>query len=299
MLVPRFFILLSGLLSLYLLTQCAQPPVEKEAPVTVVTEGKRFVLPVLPDTVLFCGSPILINDFDRKERLDKEIIVNTYYHSSTIQYFKRAHRYFGMIEKELKAHQIPEDFKYLCLIESGLAQVTSPAGARGFWQFMPETAKQYGLRVDKEVDERYHIVRSTRAACAYLKDAYAKLGDWSLVAAAYNMGTKGVSDALEAQEVDTYFDLYLNNETSRYVFRILAMKLIFEQQEAYGFNVDELELYEPIGTREVELASTTVNLMHWAREQGTTYRMLKLLNPWILGQKLTVSSEPFILELPE
>ena len=265
---------------------------------TVITE-EHVVLPPLPDSVFFCGEAILIDNFDREERLDRELLANSYFHSSTILSFKRANRYFPQIEKELRKQGIPEDFKYLCLIESGLAQATSPAGAKGFWQFMPATATEFSLRVDREVDERLHIAKSTRAACIYLKRAYARFKDWTLVAASYNMGMGGVSSTLEEQEMENYFDLHLNNETSRYVFRILAMKLIFENQEAYGFHTKELELYEPIPIRQVELVESTDNLAHWAVEQGTTFRMLKLLNPWILGNKLTLRQDTLIIDLPK
>jgi len=298
MLFSRKIPLVLAISSLLYLAACTQ---EVPAPAevnTVITE-EHFVLPPLPDTVFFCGEAILIDDFDRKERLDRELLINSYYHSSTILSFKRANRYFPQIEKELKKQGIPEDFKYLCLIESGLAQATSPAGAKGFWQFMPETAAEFSLRVDREVDERLHIAKSTIAACIYLKRAYAKFKDWTLVAASYNMGMGGVSSTLELQEMENYFDLHLNNETSRYVFRILAMKQIFENQEAYGFHTKELELYEPIFTRQVELLESTDNLAHWAVEQGSTFRMLKLLNPWILGNKLTVRQDTLIIDLPK
>lgn len=279
---------------------CACTPREKvvEAPETIVKET-HFVMPALPDSVQFCGEIIPIDDFDRIERLDREVLVNAYNQSTTIISLKRANRYFPAIEAELKKHGIPEDFKYLCLIESGLAQATSPAGAKGFWQFMPGTADEFGLRIDREVDERLHIAKSTAAACQYLKDAYEKFGDWTLVAASYNMGMGGVSEALEDQEVDDYFDLHLNNETSRYVFRILAMKLIFENAEAYGFRKEEFEKYGKVKTRKIALTESNHDLMHWAREQGSTFRMLKLLNPWVLGNGLTVKNEPLYLELPE
>ena len=266
---------------------------------TEISADNGFVLPPLPDTVLFCGKAIALENFDMRERLDKEIIVNTFYHSSTIQSLKRANRYFETLEKTLRQEDVPDDFKYLCLIESGLTQAVSPAGARGFWQFMPKTAKEYGLRVDKEVDERLHIEKSTIAACNYLKDANAKFEDWILVAASYNMGMGGVQSALTDQEVGNYFDLHLNNETRRYVFRILALKIIFENLEAYGFNKDELELYNPIDVRSIELTETTDSLKHWAKEQGTTFRMLKILNPWIKGDKLTIKNETITVDLPK
>lgn len=262
------------------------------------TEPSKFVLPPLPDTVFFCGKAIEISDFDTRERLDKELVINAFYHSSTIFGLKRAHRYFDQIERILKQQNVPTDFKYLCLIESNLTQAVSPAGAKGFWQFMPKTAQEYGLRVDKEVDERLHIEKSTGAACEYLQESYSRFNDWTLVAASYNMGMGGVKEALENQGVDNFLDLQLNNETSRYIFRILALKLIFENPEAYGYFPKELELYEPIKTRTVEITESITNLMDWSREQGTTYRMLKLLNPWIVNNNLTIKGESLFIEIP-
>lgn len=270
---------------------------EKSAPIEIEAEEK-FVLPKIPDTVVFAGTEILINNFDLKERLDKEIVVNTFYHSSTIQSFKRAARYFPFIEGILKKNGIPTDFKYLCLIESGLTQATSPSDAKGFWQFIPETAKKHGLIINKEIDERMHIEKSTHAACDYLKQANGKFNDWTLAAAAYNRGTAGIESDLAYQGVTNYSDLHLNEETSRYVFRILAMKLIFENPEEYGFYPSELELYEPIDTKAIKVNETIPDLALWAKQNGSNYRMLKLLNPWILTNRLTIAGQQFELLLP-
>ncbi|MDX2360493.1 MAG: lytic transglycosylase domain-containing protein [Crocinitomicaceae bacterium] len=269
-------------------------------PVFETISAEKFVLPAIPDSIEFCGQIVYFDDFDMRERLDKELIVNTFYHSSTIQGLKRANRYFGDIGIALTEAGIPEDFKYLCLIESGLTQAVSPAGARGFWQFMPATAKEYDLKINKEVDERLNIQKSTLAACTYLNNANERFNDWVLTAASYNMGMGGVANAMESQEVDSYFDLYLSSETSRYVFRILALKIIHENQEAYGFNSEELELYEPIQTRSIEVNETIENLKHWAVENGSNYRKLRILNPWIIGNKLTCKEgEVLTIELPE
>ena len=283
------------------LKACTTDTNPKETPVEQVEEKeetKKIPLPPLPKSVIFCGQEFQLDNFDVRERLDKEIIVNTFYHSSTIQGLKQANRYFPQIEKELMSNGIPDDFKYLCLIESGLTQATSPSGAKGFWQFMPKTAEEFGLVVNAQIDESLDIAKSTVAACHYLQNAQKKFSDWMLTAASYNRGMGGIQDALEDQEVDTYFDLHLTNETSRYVFRIIAMKLIFENPEAYGFSKEEIELYEPIPTREVVVKASILNLKHWAKEQGSNYRMLKLLNPWILTDKLAVKDAEMIIELP-
>jgi len=281
---------------------CSQPKanVEKEENKTeIIKEIKQFHLPKLPSVVTFCGVDFPLDNFDVRERLDKEIIVNAYYHSSTIQGLKRANRYFSAIENVLKENGIPDDFKYLCLIESNLSQATSPSGAKGFWQFMPETAEEFGLVVNHQIDERLDIAKSTAAACQYLKNAQSIFGDWMLTAASYNRGVGGIENELKEQQVDRYFDLYLTSETSRYVFRILAMKLIFENSEAYGFSKKEIELYEPVPTRKIKVTSTILDLKSWAKKQGTNYNMLKILNPWILGDNLKVKNETFTIEIPK
>lgn len=271
---------------------------EKTVVKTEVVTPEKFSLPKLPSSVHFCGEVILIDDFDVQERLDRELVINTYFHSSTIQYFKRANRYFDFLSSILKEEGVPDDMKYLCLIESGLAQATSKSGAKGFWQFMPVTAKEYGLKVNAEIDERLNIEKSTRAACQFLKDAYQKFGDWSLTAASYNRGMGGIKNDLESQFVEDYNDLYLNTETSRYVFRILALKLIFESPSEYGFDLESMQLYQPVKTKKITIEKSISDLKKWAIEKGSNYKMLRLLNPWILTNKLSISGSAFTIELP-
>ncbi len=261
----------------------------------VIQERRKFRLPDLPTEITFCGRTYKLDNFDVRERLDKEIIVNTYFHSSTIQSLKRANRYFETLSQSLKKNNVPEDFKYLCLIESNLTQAVSPSGAKGFWQFMPQTGKEYGLVINEEVDERLNIAKSTDAACNYLTDAYQKLNDWMLTAAAYNRGVSGIKKDLESQFVSSYFDLHLNEETSRYVFRILALKLIYENPELYGFELDDIALYDVIKTEVIEV-DEEIDIAKWAKDHGTTYRMVKLLNPWIVGRKL--SKNKYKIEIP-
>jgi membrane-bound lytic murein transglycosylase D len=257
-----------------------------------------YVIPELPDSMFFCGKLIHLADEDIHEKLDRELLVNTFFQSSTVQAIKRANRYFPIIEAILKKHGIPDDFKYLAVIESNLLQAVSPAGAQGFWQFMPTTAKEYDLLISNEVDERLNIEKSTEAACKYLKLAYNELGSWDLAAASYNRGIGGVRQDMNWQGTDNYFDTHMNSETGRYVYRILAVKLIFEDPEHYGYSIKKGELYEPFHTTSVEVKSSIGNLAEWALSKGINYKILVKLNPWLLSNKLTVKRQVFRLLLP-
>ncbi len=252
----------------------------------------------LPTKMSFCGKTINLEDEDIRERLDREIIVNMYYQSSTLQAFKRANRFFPAMEKILKENGVPDDFKYLAVIESNLMQAVSPAGAQGFWQFMPGTAAEYNLLMNKEVDERLNIKKSTVAACRYLKFANDMLKDWILAAASYNRGIGGVRSDMRWQRTENYFDTQMNSETSRYVFRILAMKLILENPEKYSYNMKEIKLYKPFRTFSVPIKESISNLAEWAISKGINYKILIKLNPWILSNKLTVKDEAFYIQLP-
>ncbi len=253
----------------------------------------------LPETLTFAGEEVPLSDFEVKERLDRELLVNTYWHSNTLQNLKLAHRYFPVIEPVLKANGIPDDFKYIALAESGLRNVVSPAGAEGIWQFLAETARHYGLTVNGEVDERYDVEKATEAATKYFRDAYALFNNWTLAAASYNAGMGGITNSLDYQQVDSYYNLYLNNETSRYIFRILAFKVIYENTERYGFLLDEEDLYAPLSYRTVTVESSISNLAAFAAEQQTNYKMLKVYNPWLRKSTLTVKQgESYRLRLP-
>lgn len=297
--MPKFSSSIFFISSLIFAVSCSSPKEEKTEPGVVnIESNESFLMPDIPAEMHFGGQKIKLDNFDIQERLDKELIVNTFYHSSTIQSFKRANRFFPTIEKILREEGLPDDFKYLCLIESGLKQAVSPSGAKGFWQFMPATGKEYDLRIDSEVDERLDVEKSTRAACQYLKDANVKFDDWLLTSAAYNRGLGGINRDLERQGVDNYFDLHLNNETSRYMFRILALKLIFENAKEYGFDIDNMSLYEPVQTRSIAVEESIDDLMRWAVDNGSNYHMLKILNPWIKSDKLTFRSTPYTILLP-
>lgn len=255
----------------------------------VFSEGMTWVTPVpIPDTIRFAGEDVPLHIFYVKEQLDRELTVNTYWHSSTLLMLKRAARWFPVIEPILKEQGIPEDFKYLALIESSLMNVVSPSGAAGFWQFLEKTGKEYGLEIDREVDERYHAVKATAAACRYNRKAYERLGSWTLVAASYNAGQRRISQAVEDQGTRNYYEMYLSDETSRYVFRALAVKLIYESPEKYGFKLQKGDLYDPHTYRVKTVNSTIHSLPVWAIEHGISYRMLKELNPWLRSDKLTV-----------
>ncbi len=241
---------------------------------------KVFSLPT-PEHITFADIPVPLEAFGVREKLDRELLVNTYWHSNTLLMFKRSHRWFPVIEPILAANGVPDDFKYLAVIESGLTNAVSPAGATGFWQFLKSTGQSYGLEVNDEVDERYHVVKSTEAACKYLNDAYAKFGDWALVAASYNMGMGGLNKQLNRQKVERYWDLLLNEETSRYVYRILAIKEILNNGSAYGFVVRPTDLYAPYEVREVTIQEGVSDLADFAIEAGVNYNILKSLNPWL------------------
>ncbi len=253
-----------------------------------------------PERVTFAEKEVPLERFGVQEKLDRELLVNTYWHSNTFLLFKRANRWFPVIEPILKANGVPDDFKYLAVIESGLTNAVSPAGATGFWQFLKSTGKEYGLEINDEVDERYHVEKSTDAACKYLLDAYERYGDWSLVAASYNMGMAGLERQLERQQVDEYWDLLLNSETSRYVYRILAVKEILNNSDDYGFVIRPKDLYEPYRTREVPLDSSVEDFALFAKEQGANYNILKSLNPWLRDRSLRNSSgKTYMLKFPE
>ncbi len=252
-----------------------------------------------PDDLNFAGEVVPLHDMDVKERLDRELIRNIFYHSATILNLKRANRWKDNMTTILKSHGIPEDFFYLCVAESHLTNATSPAGARGFWQFMPATAKLYGLELTDQVDERYDPIKATKAACLYLKDAYKVFGNWTLVAASYNMGVGGIRNAMERQQVGNYYDLYLNSETSAYIFRILAIKAIMQYPERYGFNMSEIGKYHPYASRKVTVKDTTIDLVEFAIANQSNYKSVKLFNPWLMQEKLDAGSgKNYVIEFP-
>lgn len=240
------------------------------------------------------------DNFDTRERLDRELLVNAYWQSSTLLNIKAAHRYFPIIERILKENGVPDDFKYLAVAESNLRHVTSPANAKGFWQFRKLAAKEFGLEVNSEVDERYHIEKSTQAACGYLKKLYDRFGSWTNAAAAYNVGPTNFKRMLEAQEENSYYKLNMNSETSRYVFRLIAIKEIMSQPENFGFYIDSSEKYPPLNDYyEVTVDKSIASWGDFARDHNISYRMLKVYNPWLLDNKLTVIKNTYQIKIPE
>ena len=252
-----------------------------------IVQTSKQNLPPIPKSIVLFGEKISLEDEDIRERLDREIMANAYFHSQTILNMKRAARFFPQIEAILKQENIPNDFKYLPVIESNLANVTSPAGAKGYWQFMPETGREYNLIIDDEVDERYNLEKSTRAACRYLKIAKDSVATWMLATAAYNRGIRGVKSDMAWQEATHYFDMDLNSETARYVLRLIAVKLIMENPEKYGFDPKTIELYKPFSIERVSVTLPIDNLAQWSKGKGINYKILVKLNPWILSNKLT------------
>ena len=255
-----------------------------------ITDGKESsykIYPILiPKKVSFAGEEISLDEDDLIERMDREFLVNTYWQSNTILLIKRANKYFPQIEKILISEGVPTDFKYLALIESGLQNVTSPSGAKGFWQIMKTTGKEYGLEINSNVDERYNLNLSTRLACKYLKKAKDKFGSWTLAAAAYNRGINGVQNKITNQNQKAYKNILFGEETKRYVFRIIALKNIVESPESFGFYIKEEQMYKPIKYKEIKIDIPLNNLSEFSKDLGLNYKNLKIHNPWLLENHL-------------
>jgi hypothetical protein len=264
----------------------------------VISQGSKVVAVPIPNQISFAGEQVALDKFEVKERLDRELLVNSYWQSNSLLMIKRSKRAFEIIEPILAEYDVPEDFKYLAVAESGLLNVTSSAGAKGVWQFMQSTAKSYNLEVNREVDERLHLEKSTIAACQYLKEAHVRFGSWTLAAAAYNRGPAGVERDLAKQQVGDYFDLHLNTETSRYVLRILALKTIFENQTSYGIHLKNEDYYGSISTINVLVDSSINNIAEYALQLGTNYHVLKSLNPWLKSNELTVVNKTYTIKAP-
>ena len=287
-----------SLIGFLVLAFTSQPALEKEHP-TLENDYNVYALEI-PEALDFSGEALPVQTPDIRERMDRELLVNTYWQSNGLLLFKRSHRYFPVIEPILKSYGIPDDFKYLALIESGLQNVTSPAGAKGFWQIMETTGKEYGLEINKNVDERYHLELATHVACNYFLKAKEKFGNWTLTAAAYNAGIRGISNQLEKQKVSTYYDLLLGEETGRYVFRAVALKEILGHPKKYGYNFSESDLYAPIPTSIIQLDTAVTDFVQFSNKLGLNYKQLKIHNPWLReGFLNNKSRKVYTLEIPE
>ncbi len=264
-----------------------------------LSDYKIYAVPH-PDELDFAGENVPFDDIDVKERFDRELLVNTYWQSQTMLFFKRANRWFPVIESILKEEGLPDDFKYLAIIESGLTNAVSPAGARGFWQFLSGTGKDMGLEIRNDVDERYHVEKSTRAASKYLKEAYEEFGSWTLAAAAYNMGKSALRRQMKNQYVDNYYDLNLNEETARFVFRILAIKHIFSNPIASGFHFREKDLYPPLEYDILKIDTSITDLPKFAIDIGINYKTLRQFNPWLRTYSLSnQNNKTYKIKIPE
>ncbi|MEM6263556.1 MAG: lytic transglycosylase domain-containing protein [Bacteroidota bacterium] len=272
------------LLSVILLNTCQQSSQSQNLPKEPKPERslQKITSVPIPEYLTFAGERVPLDKKDVRERLERELLVNSYRHASTVQLIKKAYRWQPFIQEVLRKKGIPTDFFYLAVAESDLSNFArSPAGAMGMWQFMRRTAGEYGLEVSRNVDMRRDPAAAAKAACVYFKNAYNKFGNWTLTAAAYNRGSSGIATALSKQKSNNYYDLYLNPETSRYVFRILAFKVILSNPQQYGFFIPNQDKYQPWEFREVEVTKSLASLPAFAKEQGISYRLLKVYNPWI------------------
>jgi hypothetical protein len=259
----------------------------------------KWYAPELPKSISFAGEPVPLDRWEVRERLDRDVLVNYYAHGSLLYILKLTTRYFPLIEERLRANGIPDDFKYLCVAESSLQHLTSSAGAQSFWQFLGGTGKQYNLQIDGEVDQRYDVRMATDAACEYFKDAYAKFGNWTAAAASYNCGMGGYNGQATFQGSNNYYDLLLPEETNRYIFRILALKYLISNAPKVGFMIQDKDAYRPFRTRTITVTESIPNLAAFAREHNTSYKMVKILNPWLRARSLTVKpGKSYRVELP-
>lgn len=275
------------------------PPTDENFEKKFVNDYNVYALP-LPEKMDFAGEPVPLHDPDIRERMDRELLVNTYWQSNGLLLFKRANRYFPEIEPLLKKYGLPDDFKYLAVAESGLEYTSSPVGASGIWHFMKATGLEYGLEINEYVDERYNLEKATMVAANYLKAAKSRFGSWTMAAAAYNAGMGGMNKQIGRQQQTDYYDLLLNSETSRYVFRILALKEIMENPKKYGFNFREKDLYTNIPTYKVKVTTPIADFAEWVKPYGINYKILKRHNPWLRETYLkNASGKEYFIEIPE
>lgn len=274
-------------------------PTDENFEKKLVNDYNVYALPI-PESLDFAGEPMPLNNPDIRERIDRELLVNAYWQSNGLLLFKRAHKYFPQIEPLLKKYGLPDDFKYLAVAESALEYKSSPAGASGIWHFMKGTGLEYGLEINEYVDERYDLEKATMVAAAYLKKSKEKFGSWTMAAASYNAGVGGMNKQINRQKETSYYDLLLNDETSRYVFRIIAIKQIMTHPELYGFNFRTKDLYPEIPTYKVKVDTAVDDWAEWVKPYGINYKILKLHNPWLRDTYLkNASRKEYFIEIPE
>jgi membrane-bound lytic murein transglycosylase D len=272
--------------------------------VEMSTEGRpqyKWHAPTMPASIDFCGEQVPLDKWEVREKLDRELLVNSYLHGSQLYILKLSGRYFPIIEERLKANNMPDDLKYVCVAESALQQnALSNMGAASFWQFMKDTGPRYGLEINEEVDERFHVVKATDAACMYFRDAYAKFGSWTAAAASYNCGMAGFAKQAEFQQATNYYDLIFPDETNRYVFRIVALKHLLSNAKKFGMMIEPTEEFKPLKYRTVTVDKSIANLTEFAIANSSSYKMLKIYNPWLRGHKLTVKpGKTYEIQLPQ
>ena len=298
----RYFIVLFFLCGVFLLIAQQEVVSEDNWPNTIedFNDSHWVSAHPIPTEMSFADEPVPLHNPDIQERMDREILVNAYWQSNAFLLMKRTHKYGPLIDSILAAENVPLDFKYLAVIESGLQNVSSPAGAKGFWQFMRSTAKEFDLEVNANVDERCNLVLATQAAARYLKQARDEFGSWTLAAASYNAGRAGIRRELTRQGVSNYYDLLLNEETSRYVFRILAVKRLLEEPQQYGFQYNSDHLYQRIPTRKLKVDTVVHDFVAFAEKFGINYKILKIHNPWLREGHLNNSSrKEYTIAIPE
>ena len=298
----RYFIVLFFLCGVFLLIAQQEVVSEDNWPNTIedFNDSHWVSAHPIPTEMSFADEPVPLHNPDIQERMDREILVNAYWQSNAFLLMKRTHKYGPLIDSILAAENVPLDFKYLAVIESGLQNVSSPAGAKGFWQFMRSTAKEFDLEVNANVDERFNLVLATQAAARYLKQARDEFGSWTLAAASYNAGRAGIRRELTRQGVSNYYTLLLNEETSRYVFRILAVKRLLEEPQQYGFQYNSDHLYQRIPTRKLKVDTVVHDFVAFAEKFGINYKILKIHNPWLREGHLNNSSrKEYTIAIPE
>jgi len=272
----------------------------RQVPIIITENERRIYSPPVPERLDFCGERVPLEDFDVYERIDREFLVNTYWHSAMLLYIKRANRWFPVIDPIIRKNGIPDDFKYMAVAESGLSNSISTEGATGFWQFMAPAAKKYGLEINSEIDERYNVQKSTQAACDYLKEAYIKFKTWTLTAASYNNGMNGIESQIGRQRTKNYYNMFLNEETYRFISRIVTIKEIMKDPHKYGFYFSKNDLYPPFDTYEVKINSPVNDFSVFAKEHKVNYKILKIFNPWLRDSSLRDKGRrTYIIQLPK